>query len=944
YVAQLRRDGIEVAERGLTEATSLAQLRAYNLVVIPDFVTLDEAFSVGAVDVPTWWDVNLPELRRYVEAGGGLLLATHFRESGEGLATALNRMLQPWGAMVRAQQIIDPGHIAQFDTAAVACAEKPGRTVTDGSFYCWTERVTPHPATAGVRRIYYPVVNMRWDDCYTTPPFVLVDPAWTPLVRAMAGSGAYATKTDKLYRWQDPLGRDDTIAAVRAVGRGRVALLGIDSYFTFFRPYTGEPGLGENHHGAIDGIFLQKGDGRTPSDGQQLLRGLFRWLAEPGVAAGLGGPLPPSPPVPAPAASSLTRVIDWNAATMPPTWRHRPIPVRLEGTTYYDEQPDITITGPLRHYRALIGARSAYSDGAGTVAEYAAAAREAGYSVLAFTERFEELGGADAWQALVTDCLQASTDSLVCLPGIDIGDPEGGRYLIFGQPNYPAVSWLTPDGRYLAATNAMSLGFTTHMAVIARPQHSPIEYRLFKHFQGMAVATYRGGAQVDDGLEAYTWEVASGSNPIPVAVHEVTAPDQVAAASRTGLQQVLPSDSVPHAADYFRCALAHFFDTPPRYYLSEGPVVETLAIRNKDEGDPREQRHRWRLAVGARADVALVEVLLYQDGLPSRRWQPRANAFAEQLDGYHAWQHHWFATARDVDGRRAIGPALRTVPRRYVVRCGDRQNWLGEVAFQYTGMGLRDIDLHLPVEDLPEGDATWRYDAPPGAYLAPMLEFPFASNRVCNTDFILGQRFPGVTRFEDFAFDAAPMHATAPARLYDGRVRVLHYTPRAEAPEALSALLYEVDLRLKTEARPRGADSVWPWFARPEGSYRVRAAAGWQTGQIDSAAAVDLQPGDVAGEFVILSPGLRLAGGRLGLAAPDALLVPAGTRFRARFLHLNRMFGETQYRQVQPFDVAGHLPELAAAMGFDGPTPFGLVLTQGRLDHLAYEAFLAADG
>ena len=200
YNQELQAQGISVDQKPLTTALSLAELKAYNLVVIPDFLTLDAQFEVGAVDVPTWWDVNLPNLRLYVQAGGGLLVTSFFNQAGEALCASLDRLLGPWGAGFRALEILDPAHIAKVDGM--------GAALKDRLLYCYTESITPHPVTQGVKRIYYPVVNLRWDDCYTTPP-ILCDRSWTPLVRAMAG--AYDAKADKSYSWQDPLGHDDII-------------------------------------------------------------------------------------------------------------------------------------------------------------------------------------------------------------------------------------------------------------------------------------------------------------------------------------------------------------------------------------------------------------------------------------------------------------------------------------------------------------------------------------------------------------------------------------------------------------------------------------------------------------------------------------------------------------------------------------------------------------
>lgn len=934
YVTELGAAGFQVTQRKLTDPLSLEALKAFHLVVVPELMTLDAGFQVGAVDVPNWWETTLPNLRRYVAGGGGLLVGGFFPEAGEALCAAYERMLAPWGAGFRAAEVLDPPHIAKIAGS--------GSRVQDKIFYCWTDAVAKHPATAGVRRIYYPVCNMRWDDCYTTTPLVLRDRAWQPLVTAMPGAGV--AKANKGYEWETPSFDDrNVIAAARSAGKGRVALLGICGYHTFFRPYTKEESLGENHHGRIDGIALQAGDGTTPSDLGRLLQNLSGWLAAPARAAGFGtGALPPPA---APPTFTTQPVINWDTLKMPPTWRHRPIPVTLNSRTYYDELPDPTIQGDLHYYKALIGARSSYSDGKGSVAQFAAAARKAGYSLLAFTERFEALGGPARWERLRRDCLKECSPTFVCLPGIDIADPEGGRYLIIGQPNYPAPTWLSKDGKYLIANNVMSLGFTTHLSAIARPQGSPHQYRLFKHYQGIAVATYRGEKLVDDGYEAYTWSLNSGSNPIPLAVHEVLSPADVPVAAKTGFQQIMPADTVERAGDYFRCALSHFFDCPQRYFISEGPVIDTWAIFNKDAGKPEENRNRYRIALGAHSDAPLREVALYADGALCRRWTPNATSFQEHVDGYHGWQHHWHLVVTDAAGRRAISPHLRTVPARYFVRCADRQNWLGPVGLYYTGTTLGWLDLHLPVKGMKDGDST--FPGVRGSNLAPMLEFPLASNQVCVEDLLLSQRYLNAEKFDEIAYDAAPMRVTVPSRLYDGKVRLTNVTPRAGGP---NVVLVEVDLRLKIPAE-RLADAaptnsagagVWPWFTGAQGKYRVRAGDAWQTGDITGATRLDLRPGDVVGDVMALSDNLRLDGGRVGIRAPQEQALPAGASFSARFLLIGRSFAGWKQPADPPFDVAAHAGELVQAAGLDPAAPYPLKLTRGTLVATCYTASVRA--
>ena len=117
YCAELQQAGIAVTQRGLKEPISLEEFKSYNVVVIADFIPLDAAFEVGATDVANWWDITLPNLRSYVQQGGGLLFTTFFDQGGEALATSCNRMLAPWGASLRAVQVMTR-HTSPISTAS----------------------------------------------------------------------------------------------------------------------------------------------------------------------------------------------------------------------------------------------------------------------------------------------------------------------------------------------------------------------------------------------------------------------------------------------------------------------------------------------------------------------------------------------------------------------------------------------------------------------------------------------------------------------------------------------------------------------------------------------------------------------------------------------------------------------------------------------------------
>ena len=82
-------------------------------------------------------------------------------------------------------------------------------------------------------------------------------------------------------------------------------------------------------------------------------------------------------------------------------------------------------------FRGLIGARSAFSIGRGTVGEYAAAAREAGLDFVAFLEDFTELTPEELKQLNET-CRVHSGDDLLLVPGYTIDSNIGNHMFLTG--------------------------------------------------------------------------------------------------------------------------------------------------------------------------------------------------------------------------------------------------------------------------------------------------------------------------------------------------------------------------------------------------------------------------------------------------------------------------------------------------------------------------------
>ncbi len=929
YAAQLTQEGFTHTSATYYEPLSMDFLRKFNVVVIDYLPIAAEEYNTFGQHMLHFWS-NMKKLWQCVEEGTGVLVYTNLADNGGGLAAGWNGEMERWGIQLQQSCILDR---SLAFSKWVAYGENA---------YAWTENLVAHPVTEGLKRVYYPTANARWDDCYTAPP-LLCDGNWTPLVKAMPGARV-ATLVDNYWVYEPDAKRDLVLGAVRSVGKGRLGVLSINPAYTHRLGYTklANNNYGEMSFGQVDGIILRKGNGAVPSDTGTLLSRLYAWLAGDSGPAGFGGyktgepvgieTLPPTED-----EKAFSPVLDPDTMRMPLSWRHRPASVKVGDKQYYPEVSDPLITGDLRFFRGLVGVHSAFSDGEGSVQDYAAAARQAGYSVVVFTENFAQLSGAD-WDKLVADCALASTEDFVCLPGFDIMDTDNNHYLLVAPPYYPRASWLSPDGKRLVKVQMINLLYANHLVIAHRAETSPLPQERLKHFQGLSVYTYRGGRLLDESISAYAWQAMNASNPHPIVVHEVFSPEEVAQAATTGFQQLLPGDTVPNAAGYFRAGLCHYFDSPSRYLISEGPIVYNWVINPKDYGPAEEGRRHFRVDIGVKADVPLTTVTLYDGFTPIRRWLPAGNDFQARADFQHGRQYDLFLIAEDTKGQRVITSSMRTVTELHHFRCADRQNWLGHVGAYYTGLNLpNNLEIIMPIEGTAEGSAI--FTNVPGTCMAGKLNFPFTSVDVVLTEDILNEKYVDALR-ADVGADAMPSQASKAASVYDATMRNWSFAPGAGRPGYPTIM--EFDIRLKREVQPVDPQGLFPAFGnlRDEQYAWFDKSGKLVSGKLGPQDVLDVPVGGYAGGYVALTEGMRVDHGRFGLApAPGApTTLPGGTRFVARFL----MVASANPGTVTAKGVENPA-EWLTAMGLAGKLPYQLRLTRGKLVGVRFLAEIAPD-
>jgi len=907
YQEMIKGRGYRVTVIEEWQELNTAFLRQFNTVV---YLNPSAYLGGGYFDNTRWrsgWHLltirkNVDVLREYVRNGGGLFLIPAFEEIATRATYTLNHLFRPYGLQTACAVTRDNKNA--FSAAKIGFCR---------ALYCWTERIGEHPIAEGVKRIYYPSYCTRWDDNYTTIPLKATDKDWTVVARSMPGSQSMMRRSsiyDPKGDWTAMDGWDEpAIVLAREYGKGRVVVTGISSWHLFYITYAKSGNVTESSFSRVDGIPMTEGDGETKSDLHILLDNAYRWLAESSLNAGMGG-------YNAESRSQLPEI----DRSRDETWL---------SDMWADRDP--MVTGAVRPIKILVGARSAVSNGKGTPKEWAEAAKQAGYDVVCFTEMFEHLKH-DQWEHYVAECEGSSGDEVALVPGLEIDTDLGNRFLLVGHYSQMRSHLLTKDRKRLYWTGHMMLGMGDVLPVAARPQwlasvrgeQGALPPDLYSHIAGVAVATYEGEKQVDDGFFAYKWHVDNATVPYPVVVHEVSEPAGLAVAVRTGLQNYVNSDTPEHAAFYFRQGFGNYGGNPHRYYVSSGPLVDAYTTDDW-------QSHHWTMTLRARGEHPITEVLVNEQRGLYRRFTPNAKQVGVSWSG-HVGIQHWFITEiRDANGGRAILSPVRTLPPFHYARCQDRQNFFGtrSIWLTYVGrMTQRMATVQVPGVSLRSS-------------VCPKPQMFLAGNRYTILDFVLDStHVPGGHHYDPakqdyvpggrkYGADNAPLFNCLPIPEYWGRARYIHYRLRDDRrlvgpPAHVDA---EVDIRLKEDLKPQG--DVWPIIGKTGAngtySYTDPETGKKVTGKVEGF--VDLPEGGTVNDIVALSPLRVSANGDLGFPPSADGTAKAGTAYHGAFTRVD----------------GTNLEAVHKSMGLDGPTPYTLDMKQGKVDRIVGAIHFAAE-
>jgi len=658
YLAELNQKGFEVDHADSVKDLTWEKISKYNVLIIYS-MPHDEAF------------VSI--LEKYLSEGGGVFLFAYEHNIGKQFMADI---LEDWGAKIPVERITeqDSNKLASFSHIDYPAA--------------FTDKINASPVSKNVKGIWYPY-QIAYNAQQTCPIWVNDD--WQVVL-----SASDTTITTPVDLKNSPSGpvenpfirtegiKSPPLFAIRdypRYGNGRIAFISQWPQFS----------VGQGTKWLFNREILSKGLKGIPSDFGVLLENTYRWLAEPSMKKGNPGGYVTDP----------TRLLPDN--------KQEGALAGYEELTWVDDSQIMGYMGydhpgqGKKLFRGLIGVKSSYSTGTGTVAEYADAAQKAGLDFIAFMEDFDHLT-PEKLESLRSECQKYSDDKVWLYAGYTIKNNIGNYMFFFGpQVPFPPDRCLSgpgktllnqqnqdKDGNYLNKQGpvldwlltACHLGGNKAQVGFYNYKNSGRGMHITDHrTYGMAALRYyEHGRLVEDMTDIYLTTALGTLPPAPASVNLVTSPEELIKEANIG-------NSLTYAEGR---SLKTLFDESLRWthqydgvnvFVSDGPSIIAWpgCFRVGTAGSEEFVTGRTFMPslISVKSDKGLKEIEIYNGDALYRRFI---------LDGEKEWermlylegavQKNLVLIASDVNGRKAVSFARRCWKdsSKEVAFCSDHVN------------------------------------------------------------------------------------------------------------------------------------------------------------------------------------------------------------------------------------------------------------------------------
>ncbi len=643
---------------GMPNADALYQrLKPFHAIVLSTTTEANETVQLTPAQA-AYGKLVGEALLRYVHEGGGLFIqAQAVRYPNTDDEKYWNVVLAPFGVEIL--------HEGCFDTTRAMEGIDLYKTQ-----YWFTQRILPHPVTQEVQRLYLPI---HGPGAWPGIPALKYTPDWQVIVTGEAQARSYRSDHENVLRvgQEGSYASAPPVVAVRTIGKGRVIsfpLSPIHSGMNYNNPLWRNTVETEGDKGA-----------NLPSHTLRLLMNAYRWVGETAREnAELGDyPFTTYTPVQYPAS------IDWDKYQFS----------KPNNAAYPDGTP-ISFLLASDGVRGIVGARSNYGGGKGTVADYVQAAKAAGLSFLVFTDPLEQLTPATL-AALKRDCADASkAGEFYACPGVEFTDGIGCRWAFWGEKVvFPAAECDSYGKKYPLWDPERKIvrHYGAYSANCAFPPSALLDYKQLAAngahpenlwwFYHYAPFVYEKDKLIADNYGEYLRGLSDMRWSALTSYTRVGSPADVAAAAKacvTGCANL----AAAKAAMNTRCA-AYWQALSSRQYVTQGPTIATWDVINPQmESNWKYTRgaQRVRLQFIVRSPIGIAEVRVHDGarGVIRRFAGGGAKELAREFEMVQDQQHYVTLEVLDTAGKRAISwNHVIYCYKQGLFRCADNLNILG---------------------------------------------------------------------------------------------------------------------------------------------------------------------------------------------------------------------------------------------------------------------------
>lgn len=613
------------------------ELAKYHAAVI----SLDRGFSTRDYAKTTLNYRNA--VKRYLAEGGGVLLIPQSGEYKQDRRPEIfNLMFGEFGVTQLREGIYDPTQ--EYSYAGHPFLSTDAQTAPSYLRFFRLSNIKPSPVTDGVKNLYMPLFGAggMWGTLALT-----FDTNWNVVVRGdqTAASYSYSPEGTKneWFKLPGTFASEPPVAALRHYGKGRLAALSCNlMHLTINAKAQDWPAVFETRGDASKNIA---------SDGHRLLFNTFRWLAEDALKNPSLGTYQEKPP----AGTALPAAVDFDRAPFPPS-----VPASASG---------------------VIGLHSAFSDGTGTVKEFADAARRAGLDFIAFTESLEQLT-PEKYAQLQRDCQAVSDEYFYACPGIEFPTSTGLRWAFWGEAvQFPQKHVMSPDGKTVH-------GWGAYAAECDRRPSALLNYdtlhqlgdpaNLWWYFR-IPLQVFRKGKLQADHLSEYLFALEDIRGIGAMVYSGIYDPKKLAEETAlTGVNRIY--GPLGQAKDWLNSKNVYDAD---KSYVSQGPLILLWKGVNANHAMPYgltagAQRVRLKFEASSPDGIAEVTVLDGTRGV-FRRFDGRSQKqISVVFEAVHDRVHPLVLEVTDIHGKKAWSQELRIENPFYAItRCSDNLNLLG---------------------------------------------------------------------------------------------------------------------------------------------------------------------------------------------------------------------------------------------------------------------------